>query len=265
MPEDDAARVGRYYDDVIFEAEVTRLRDQFPLELAATSRYIERYVPAGSTVAEVGVGGGLYSELLARRGCRLRLVDVSRKLLDSVRARLPEAAAHYASATNLPLEDASCDAVLMLGPLYHLTRVEDRLQAVSEATRVLKLGGLLLAAGINRFTYLRDLFREAAQLVLEPADFHAQYLRDGVLNPGVAPPIGHAHLTTRAEFHDLFAHQFEEIKLVAVESFAGPWQARFRKFPPGVAEAWLELIEQTAETPEAFGLTDHLLYIGRVP
>ncbi len=263
MSEDDGARVGRYYDEVIFDAEITRLNDLFPLELAMTTRYLERYVPAGATVAEVGVGGGQYSELLARRGSRLHLIDVSRRLLDAVRARVPNLSAHHASVTDLPLAADSCDAVLMLGPLYHLAQLAHRRRAVAEAARVLKSGGLLFAAGINRFAYLRDLFRNAPESALERRAFHAQYLRDGVLNAEVAPPIGHSHFTTRDEFRALFPPAFEEIKLVAVESFAGPWQARFKALSPEVAEAWLDLIEQTAEAPEVFGLTDHFLYIGR--
>ncbi|MGH9934944.1 MAG: hypothetical protein ACREAM_01790 [Blastocatellia bacterium] len=30
------------------------------------------------------------------------------------------------------------------------------------------------------------------------------------------------------------------------------------------AEAWLDLIEQTGTMPEAFGLADHYLYVGRL-
>ncbi len=66
------AEVGRYYDDVIFEAERVRLERDFPVELAITRRRLERHIPDGSMVAEIGVGGAVYSELLARRGCRLR-------------------------------------------------------------------------------------------------------------------------------------------------------------------------------------------------
>jgi hypothetical protein len=43
------------------------------------------------------------------------------------------------------------DAVLLFGPLYHLTEVEDRLMALQEAERVLRSGGMLFAAGISRF------------------------------------------------------------------------------------------------------------------
>ncbi|WP_329453590.1 class I SAM-dependent methyltransferase [Streptomyces sp. NBC_01724] len=45
---------------------------------------------------------------------------------------------------------------LLLGPLYHLTERDDRLQALAEARRVVKPGGLVAAAGISRFAPLLD-------------------------------------------------------------------------------------------------------------
>lgn len=264
-------KVGQYYDNVIFDAEVTRLKELFPVEYAITARHLERWIAEGSTVAEMGVGGGLYSELLAGRGCRLHLVDVSERLLDAAGERLRAGGLESqiigtdrASATDLGcLQTSAFDAVLMLGPLYHLLTVEERRRAVEEAARVLKPGGLLLAAGINRFAYLRDLFCDAPHKILARSGFIRHYLRDGNLDPEIAPPIGYSHLTTVEEFRALFVENFEELTLVAVESFASPWQKTLNDLPKDEAEAWLDLIEQTGTMPEAFGLADHYLYAGR--
>lgn len=265
------ARVGRYYDEVIFEAETRRLEQLFPVELAITARQLERWIPDEAIVAEVGVGGGQYSELLARRGCRLHLIDVSQRLLEMTLARLRESGlqtqligSNCASATELDCLPAQAfDAVLLLGPLYHLDTLAARQKAVREAWRVLKPDGLLFAAGINRLTYLRDLFHEAPHKVLARRAFHEQFLRDGNLDPEHAPPIGHAHLTTVAEFRALFADDFVETTLLAVESFSGPWQQSWTELPAEEAAAWLDLIELTATMPEAMGITDHFLYVGR--
>jgi ubiquinone/menaquinone biosynthesis C-methylase UbiE len=264
-------KVGRYYDEVIFEAEVARLEDLFPVEREITARHLRRWIPEGSVVAEIGVGGGFYSELLAGRGCRLHLVDVSKNLLEAASDRLRAGgfeaqiiAADLASATKLDcLRSASFDVTLMLGPLYHLMEFGERRQAVTEAARILKPGGALLAAGINRLDYLRDLFRNAPQKILMRREFIRQFLRDGNLNPEVAPPIGHAHLTAVEEFRELFADDFDEATLVAVESFASPWQNALNDLHADQAEAWLDLVEQTGTMPEAFGLADHYLYVGK--
>jgi 2-polyprenyl-3-methyl-5-hydroxy-6-metoxy-1,4-benzoquinol methylase len=262
-------RVARHYD-AISDVEAVRLATQFPVEFAVTARWLRRWVPDGAAVADVGVGGGHYAELLARRGCRVHLVDVSQNLLDAARARLLDAGlpdqlagVSRLSATDLgSLPAAEFDAVLLLGPLYHLDTLEQRRAAVSEAARLLKRQGLLFAAGINRLTYLRDLFRDAPAQVLSRSAFHEQYLRDGNVTPGQAPPLGDAHLTTAEEFRDLFADEFEELALLGVESFTGPCQQALAGLPPAEAEAWLDLVERTAGTAEGRGMSDHFLYVG---
>jgi SAM-dependent methyltransferase len=263
-------KVGRHYDDAVFEYELMR-SEYCPVEFAITARQFERWIPKRAIVAEIGVGGAFYTELLAKRGCLLHLVDISARLLDTAWSKLRAGGFQeqiididLASATDLHcLQSEKFDAVLMLGPLYHLCDLDERQRSISEAARVLKPGGLLFAAGINRLAYLRDLFRESPREILARREFHERFLSDGNLDPEHAPPIGFAHLTTIAEFRALFADQFDEICMLGVESFAGVWQKTVRELQEEDALAWLDLIEQTAKMPEALGVSDHFLFIGR--
>jgi SAM-dependent methyltransferase len=171
---------------------------------------------------------------------------------------------HHGSATALPgLGSEIFDAVLLLGPLYHLREPEERCRAVAEAARILKRGGVLVAAGINRIAYLRALFAEHPEDVVARRDFHEQFLFDGNLDPGHAPPIGFAHLSSLEEFRGLFRHEFEEIELMGVESFTSHWQKKLNELPAAQQEAWLELVERTGATREGLGHSDHFLYVGR--
>jgi S-adenosylmethionine-dependent methyltransferase len=270
---DEEFRVARHYDEGAFEYELDRLPRDSPAEYAITKRWLERLIPPGALVAEVGVGGGFYSEFLARRGCSLHLIDISARLLDHVQARLASAGlspqvlgAHLASAADLAqLPSASLDAVLLLGPLYHLHPGSERRRAVAEAARLLKPSGILFAAGINRLAYLRDQFRTEPASVSQLVDFHAQYLRDGNLDPLHAPPIGYAHLTTVTEFPSLFEPAFERVAFLGSESFLAAWQHSLNALSPADAELWIDLVEATAQSPEGLGQSDHLLYIGRKP
>lgn len=271
-------RVGDYYDQM-YDAELARLTQYSPIEYAVTARYLERFIPAGSTVADVGVGGAQYSELLARRGCRVHLVDVSERLLRHAVEHLTKAGlaaqvadVHHVSATKLGVfDDQVLDAALMLGPFYHLTSLDDRRQASMEAHRVLRPGGLLFAAGINRLAFLRDNFRMLPELSGTRSAFAAdaaqgwyeRYLQDGNLDPEHAPPIGVAHLTTVDEFRSVFEGLFEEEVLAGTESFAAVWQDRLAGWKPDEQRAWLDLIEQTGRTPEGLAAADHFLFIGR--
>lgn len=161
------------------------------------------------------------------------------------------------------LAAASCDAVLLLGPLYRLCALEDRQRTEAEAARALKPGGLLFAAGINRLAYLRDAFRLAPDQDAARRAFHARFLADGNLDPEHAPPLGHAHVSASAEFRALFADAFAEVALIGVDAFLSAWQDQLPGLPVEDQEAWLDLVEAPGQTPDGLGAADHFLCIGR--
>lgn len=263
--------VSQHYDSVAFEYEQQRLALAGSIEFAITVRYLQRYIPAGARVAELGVGSGQYTEVLARKGCWLYLVDVSERLLDSAVTRLEQAGLasqiidrRRASATHLPhLQTASVDVVLCLGPLYHLSALKDRQLAVGEAGRILRPGGWLYAAGINRLLYMRDTFRQHSHLGAARWEFCAQLLRDGNTDPEHTPLLGPGHLSSSEEFRDLFRDNFDEEILVGLESFTAGSQEIFPSLSTENADAWLDLVEQTGKTSDGLGMSDHFLYLGR--
>jgi ubiquinone/menaquinone biosynthesis C-methylase UbiE len=263
--------VGAHYDSIAYESEVSRLETLSPVELAMTERLLARLVPPGSVVADVGVGAGHYDLLLAGLDCRLHLVDVSERLLETTLERLRSCGhsravvdAHHASATDLShLVDASCDVVLLLGPLYHLLSVAERRQAVAEAHRVLRPGGLLLAAAINRLAGMRAEYLTWPERGVERLDRLRRFLADGLVDADEAPALGNGHFTSAAEFRDLFAAGFDELLLVGLESFTGCEQELFAGLAEAERAAWLDLAEATASLPEAIGCCEHFLYVGR--
>lgn len=201
----------------------------------------------------------------------MHLADVSERLLQATRQKLRSAgldgqilSARRESALRLAsLDDASVDVVLLLGPLYHLRSPDDRRACVHESARILKPGGTLVAAGINRLSYLRELLRELPLSAVERRAFHDRYLADGNLDPEHAAPIGYAHMTNVGEFRALFEGIFQEQALVGVESFSTTAQKHFRELPAAETEAWLDLIEATSRTPEGLAQSDHFLFVGK--
>jgi 2-polyprenyl-3-methyl-5-hydroxy-6-metoxy-1,4-benzoquinol methylase len=100
-----------------------------PLEFARTTELLSRVLPSRpSRILDVGGGPGVYSQWLAERGHRVRLIDTVS--LHVERARSAGVDARRGEATDLEEPDGSVDVVLLMGPLYHLFQEADRLEAL---------------------------------------------------------------------------------------------------------------------------------------
>lgn len=161
--------IGEYYS----RAQEERRLDQGPflLEHARTQQFLQRFVPAPpATVLDIGGGAGVYAFWLADHGYAVHLVDAAPRLVGLARLQNAErpralASCSVGDARSLALDDGVADAVLLLGPLYHLVDAADRNRALREARRVLKPAGRVLAAAISRWAsaldgLARDLFRD---------------------------------------------------------------------------------------------------------
>jgi len=163
--------ITRYYVEVGEEGRLASGPSQ--LEYARTKEVVLRHLPPPpATILDVGGAAGAYALWLAERGHQVHLIDAVPRLVEEARRR-SEASANrlctcqVADARALPFGDGAADGVLLLGPLYHLTDPAERLQALREAYRVLRRGGVLFAAAISRFAsaldgLARDLFADPA-------------------------------------------------------------------------------------------------------
>ncbi|MEV4263028.1 methyltransferase domain-containing protein [Kribbella sp. NPDC049584] len=120
------------------------------LEFLRTQELLRRWLPPASDVLDVGGATGIHARWLAEDGHRVTLVDPVAEHVEQA-ATVGTFSAEVGDARHLRQADASADVTLLLGPLYHLVEASDRAQALSEALRVTRPGGLVIAAGINRY------------------------------------------------------------------------------------------------------------------
>lgn len=119
-----------------------------------TKELLKRFLPSGGMcICDIGGGTGYYADWLASQGHRLSMLELAPSAVEVAKARqtVPYEAV-VGDARQLPWEDGSFNAALLLGPLYHLQEKADRMQALAEALRVLRPGGILFAAGISKFS-----------------------------------------------------------------------------------------------------------------
>src|SRR5829696_320475 len=203
------------------------------VEFERTKELLLRRLPdPPSVVADIGGGPGRYSLWLAGRGHRVEhrdLVPLHVEQLRSDAGNRPAIHTAVGDARHLDLGDAAVDAVLLLGPLYHLRRRADRLRALRESRPVLRE----LVDVVERTGWMPPL---------APDSFSAYCHRPGQL---------------RAE---LRAAGLQVVDLVSVEGLAFTLDdLEERMADPLARGVVLEAARALERVPELLGIGPHLL------
>ena len=243
------------------------------LEFMRTQESIMRYLPTPpAVVLDIGGGSGPYACWLAREGYEVHLVDPvdlhieQAKKASNQQPEYPIASISLGDARSLRFSSMSADAVLSLGPLYHLIDKNERLLALNEAYRVLRNGGILFAAGLSRFASLLDGFfhdrlSDPAFRDIIQGDLETGYHRN---------PTDNLAYCTEAYFHypeelcsELVESGFQHQSTLAVEgptwifeSFENYWT------DPDHRDIVLDLIRKIEAEPSIIGVSAHILAIG---
>jgi ubiquinone/menaquinone biosynthesis C-methylase UbiE len=270
--------VRRYYAHFA-EREWRRLDDPADgqVEFAITCDALARRLPPGTRVLDLGGGPGRYTICLAERGYHVTLADLSPELLAIARTRVGEAgvddhvdAILEVDARDLSVfADASFDAVVCLGPFYHLPDRGERIRAASELSRVLKPGGVAFVAFMPRLAHLRRTLAipDERHHLLQPG-FVEQLLDEGALFNDVPGRFTHGYGARPEEIAPFFETVgLHLLELLSTESITVGLQDALPGLlaEPPLAELLLTLAIRYAAYPSVLGLANHLLYVGRRP
>ena len=241
------------------------------LELARTQELILRHLPPPPCrILDVGGGTGVYSYWLAERGYEVHFLDLVPAQVEQVRKKPGRIASiSVGDAQALTQPEHAFDAVLLLGPLYHLTARPGRLKALAEARRVLRPGGLLFASAISHFASLLDSL--VSGFIDDPQ--FAPIVRQDLLDGQHRNTTGNPLYFTTAFFHrpeelreEMLAADLNLLELTAIEGpgwlakdFAQRWADESRR------SRLLEWVRTVEHEPALMGLSLHLLAIARHP
>jgi ubiquinone/menaquinone biosynthesis C-methylase UbiE len=234
------------------------------IEFARTKELLERFLPPPpGPVLDVGGGPGAYAAWLAERGYRVHLVDPVPLHVEQAEQR-GGFTTELGDARRLAQDDSSFAAVLLLGPLYHLTDRADRLLALAESRRVVRTGGIVAVAAISRFASLLDGLVHG--YLAEPA-FRAIVERD-LAEGQHRNPDGRLEWFTTAFFHhpDELGRELTDagLDLEGVFGIEGPgWMLPHLWDDPQGRENVLVAARAIEAEPTLLGLSAHLLAVGR--
>jgi SAM-dependent methyltransferase len=263
--------VVRYYDQYSEESRLGSGSSR--LEFERTKEILLRVLPPPpADIVDVGGASGVYSAWLAGLGYDVHLVDASPRLVEHARmanAALskPIVSLSVADARALPQATGSAAAVLVMGPLYHLTSADDRRAAVGEAFRVAAAPGTIVVAAISRYASALDGL--ARKRSVDPA--FVRIRNQDLIDGQHRNPTNHPEYFTTAFFHkpEELQSELEEAgcRDVTVLGVEGPaWMLSdfdSRWEDEGLRHDILDVARALEAAPSALGVSAHLLGIGK--
>ncbi|MEK4486339.1 class I SAM-dependent methyltransferase [Psychrobacillus sp. FSL H8-0484] len=250
--------------------------DREPIEFQVNWHFIKKYIPEKGDVLDNGAGPGKYSMELAKEGYMVTLTDLTPRLVEVAKEKAHElglqkqfSGFHVADARELTsLGDTQFDASLMLGPMYHLQDVNDRIKAVQELRRVTKDDGIVFVAFMSRI-------RHTLTSLMYPENWKPNNTLDSINEFSKTGCFNHSD---EGRFTGAYYYNIDEIKpfmekcgfesMELIGSNVGAiltnehWDYWRNKGGDEVEEI-VQLIKDNAANPHILGISSHLLYIGR--
>jgi SAM-dependent methyltransferase len=234
--------------------------ERHQLEHDLTWVYLEKYLPARGTILELGAATGRYTVELARRGYEVTAVDFAAELLAENKKRLESAGALsnvkylVSDARDLSqLKDVCFDAILLMGPLYHLVELSDRKLAVKQASEHLKTNGILIASFISRFGILADIIKKDPDWINQAADVESIIERGRDLDD--YPRGGfRGYFCDPGEIIPFFSEfDYEALTLAAVEPCIAADDLSYNNLDTEIRKKWLNLFFSISTHPALLG------------
>lgn len=251
-------------------AEIDRLeRGLGIVEFYRSKEIISQYINGKSVIYDIGGGIGRYSSWLAEQGHDVTMVEYAPTAVDYAKKNMTTPyKAEVGDARDIHLPDDSADVVLLMGPLYHLQNKAERTKALNEAYRVLKPGGLLIAAGISKFsstTWALSVYGNGNDFIDD--EIYMNMLRQEILTGEHNRPEEYPYFIANAYFHtpgelktEIKKSGFKVLNAHAVEGSIWISPALNEKWKdPESRHRLLEILHLTEYDETIMGMSPHFL------
>ncbi|MBU1355492.1 MAG: methyltransferase domain-containing protein [Candidatus Edwardsbacteria bacterium] len=265
---DDISDIAAFYNNDP-DAEHFRL-ERHQLEFDLTCRYLEKYLPPKGSILEIGAATGRYTIELARQGYDITAVDISEKMFVKCRSLLQSEGLEHkvkfiiSDARDLgPVSKNDYDAVLMMGPLYHLIYENDRILALKNVFARLKKDSLIFTTFISRYGIFGEVMKKEPGWIDHESEVRSvlEFGRDPEHSPKGEFRGYFANVSELAPLHE--AVGFKTIVVAGVEPGISAEDEIYNTLVGKRRELWLNLLFQTSAEPTTVGASRHLIYIGK--
>ena len=236
------------------------------VEFLTTMHYIDKYIKSGDCVLEIGAATGRYSHTLARQGYdvdAVELVEHNIEVFHKNTQSNENISITQGNAMDLSVfPDNKYDITLLLGPLYHLYNKEDKQQALHEAIRVTKPGGVVFAAYVISDGCLIDEGFHRGNINV------SEYIEKGLIDPQTfaakSEPKDLFELVRKENIDDLMsAFNVTRLHYVASDGLALYMREAVDSMDDDAFALYLKYHLATCEREDLVGVTSHAIDIFR--
>ena len=247
-----------------YDEEGRLLSKHGQVEFLTTMRYIEKYLRPGMRILEIGAATGRYSHDFAQQGYQVdavELIDHNIELFKQNTTPGEKVTTTQGNAKDLQsFCDNTYDITLLLGPMYHLFTEEEKLQALSEAIRVTKKGGIVFSAycmadaSVLLYGFVRGEIHNIIQkCMLDPVTFET-----------FSKPWDLFKLHRKEDIDALRSHfNVTHLHFVATDGYANHMRQTLAEMDEDTFRLYLRYHFATCERLDMVGYSNHTLDIFR--
>lgn len=255
--QEDSKRVDALYQIMEENSRLNRSKAA-RVEFFTTTTYVEKFLKEGDRILDLGAGAGEYSLYFARKDYEVSSVELASANIEAFQKKITkEDKIHLIHGNALDLsyfEDNSFDIVLLFGPLYHLSKEEDRQRCIAEAKRVLKPSGTIFIAFILNDMVILTEFYYRPEFFLENSYDHETFKVEDF------PFIFFTLEQTREMLHNAGIQILTE---VASDGVSELLEDKINAMDDESYKQYLKYHLYCCEKPEMLGRSNHLLTIGK--
>ncbi|MDD2561800.1 MAG: class I SAM-dependent methyltransferase [Eubacteriales bacterium] len=249
----------------IFTDEAGRIEGEgYKLEALTTLHILGQEIAPASRVLDLGCGAGVYALPLAEKGHTVMAVDLMPSHIEQLKAKTApglalEALCMDAQAALDGLPEASFEAVLCLGPMYHLRTESQRVKLLAGCRRVTRPGGRIFIAFINNdWVIATQALRYDGGRYMTEGDYHQDTFRVEDF-----PFVFHTLAQANEEAEKAGLKVFRRVN---TDGLSEMFEDKFAAFTPDEYARWFRYHLYLSEKQEHLGACNHWLFVcGRGP